>query len=86
MYYSLVPLFAWVLSSWLLLVVCPIYVLVMRDYDNNAFVEKELEKMYRHTEFGRFKSLGRQESTQEEGAVMKISGSLSEDDLTHHRL
>lgn len=58
------------------------YVWAMRDYDNNEFLEKELENMYRNTEFGRFKQLERQESTQDEVAHMKIGSSMSEDDLT----
>lgn len=47
LYYSLIPLCSWAVSSWALLVVCPLYVLVMRDYDNNQFLEEELDSMYK---------------------------------------
>jgi hypothetical protein len=51
------------MSSWILLVVCPIYVLLMRDYDNSDYVEDELEVMYKDTEFGRYNRVSRKEDT-----------------------
>jgi hypothetical protein len=82
LYYSLIPLFAWAMSSWVLLAVCPLYVLLMRDYDNNHFVEAELETMYKNTTFGRYKSvLERQESINDEAGVVSLSPSKSNEML-----
>ena len=76
LYFAVIPLFAWAISSWALIAVCPIYILFMRGYDNSEFVEDELEKMYKNTSFGRYKSvIDRQKSTTDESAVIKPSKS-----------
>ena len=39
----------------------------MRDYDNNDYVEEELEVMYKDTEFGRYKPVSREENKKSAG-------------------
>lgn len=46
MYFVLIPMFAWMLSAWALLVVVPINLYIVYDYDNLTWVEKDIEEMY----------------------------------------
>lgn len=48
MYFLLLPLFAWTVSSWALLAMCPIYLWVVEDYENLSFLEPELAIMYKN--------------------------------------
>ena len=73
LYYCVIPLFAWAMSSWVLLVVCPIYVLLMRDYDNNDYVEDELEVMYKDTEFGRYNRVRKEDTKVVQGYMRQES-------------
>jgi uncharacterized membrane protein len=46
MYFVLIPMFAWMLSPWVLLFVVPINLFLVSDYDNLKWVEKEITSMY----------------------------------------
>eukprot|EP00603_Paraphysomonas_imperforata_P003671 CAMPEP_0114419256 /NCGR_PEP_ID=MMETSP0103-20121206/3930_1 /TAXON_ID=37642 ORGANISM="Paraphysomonas imperforata, Strain PA2" /NCGR_SAMPLE_ID=MMETSP0103 /ASSEMBLY_ACC=CAM_ASM_000201 /LENGTH=234 /DNA_ID=CAMNT_0001587663 /DNA_START=169 /DNA_END=873 /DNA_ORIENTATION=- len=81
LYNCVIPLFAWALSSWALLGVCPFYVLLMRDYDNNQYVEDELEVMYKDTEFGRYKQVSSKEDKKGVGNGYMRQETLNEPQL-----
>jgi uncharacterized membrane protein len=46
MYLVLIPMFAWMLSPWVLLFVVPVNLFLVSDYDNLKWVEKEIHSMY----------------------------------------
>ena len=46
MYFVLIPMFAWMLSPWALLIVVPLNLYIVYDYDNLTWVEKDIEAMY----------------------------------------
>lgn len=45
MYFVLIPMFAWMLSEWALLIAVPINLFIVYDYDNLNWVEKDIEAM-----------------------------------------
>lgn len=53
LYYAAIPLFCWVVSTWALVAVCPFYIWMMKDYDNNIYLEEELEEMFKNSDLGR---------------------------------
>ena len=59
---TLIPLFAWVLSSWALLTVLPFYICLLENYDDLSFLEEDLREMYKNTPHGRGKTLSREVS------------------------
>jgi hypothetical protein len=46
MYFVLIPMFAWMLSAWVLLFVVPLNLFLVYDYDNLRWVEKDIDAMY----------------------------------------
>lgn len=46
MYFVLVPMFAWLVSSWLLLVITLPHLYIVYRYDNLDWLESEVEEMY----------------------------------------
>jgi hypothetical protein len=46
MYFVLIPMFAWMLSAWVLLFVVPLNLFLVYDYDNLRWVEKDIAAMY----------------------------------------
>lgn len=46
MYFVLIPMFAWMLSSWVLLFVVPVNLYLVGDYDNLRWVEKDINAMF----------------------------------------
>lgn len=53
LYYTVIPLAAWMVSGWLLVAVCPFYLYLAEEYDNAVYVEPHLEDMYRGYKFDR---------------------------------
>jgi len=55
LYYTVIPLFAWVISSWALLAISPLYIYLVENYDNLSFLEQDLEDMYKGTEYAKYR-------------------------------
>jgi len=51
LHFAIIPLFAWVISSWALLAISPLYIYLVENYDNLSFLEQDLEDMYKGTSF-----------------------------------
>ena len=51
LHFALILLFFWLASSWALLAVCPLYLLLVANYDDMKFLEGDLEDMYAGTDF-----------------------------------
>jgi hypothetical protein len=46
MYFALIPMFAWLVSSWLLLAATLPHLYLVYSYDNMDFIKKEVTEMY----------------------------------------
>lgn len=46
MYFALIPMFAWLVSSWLLMAYTLPHLYLVYSYDNMDFIEKEVSEMY----------------------------------------
>lgn len=53
MYYVALPLFAWFISSWVLLCSVPVFVYIVEEYEDMSALESELEKMYMGTKYAK---------------------------------
>lgn len=42
LYFLSIPLFAWVFSEWALLVVCPLYLVLVRNFENLEWMREEI--------------------------------------------
>jgi uncharacterized membrane protein len=62
LYFIIIPLFAWMINSYALIVVTPIYLWLVEDYEDLSFLEGELEKMYIDTNHGKYKEIVDMES------------------------
>lgn len=51
LHFALIPIFFWIGSSWALLLVCPFYLVLVANYDDMKFLEKDLEDMYQGTDY-----------------------------------
>jgi hypothetical protein len=46
MYFALIPMFAWLVSSWLLLGITLPHIYLVYSYDDMTFIKKEVTEMY----------------------------------------
>lgn len=53
MYYVCLPLFAWFVSSWVLLFSVPIFLYIVEEYEDMSVLEEELENMYRGSKYAK---------------------------------
>jgi hypothetical protein len=53
LHFALILMFFWIASSWALLAVTPLYILLVEKYDDMKFLESDLEDMYMDSDFAK---------------------------------
>ena len=46
MFFLIIPAFAWVVSCWLLVVMCPLYVFLIHQYEDISWMKKDIDALF----------------------------------------
>lgn len=46
-YFLLIPTFAWLVSAWVMLAVCPLYLFLINQYEDVSWLQPELDKLFK---------------------------------------
>lgn len=53
MYFLFIPAFAWLVNCWVMLAVFPIYLFLVRQYDDLSWLQGDIDKLFKKTDGGR---------------------------------